>query len=481
MTSLSVAPHVARVHSVPPYATSAGHEAIELAASAGLLLDEWQQTVLIDALGERDDGRWASFEVALWVARQNGKGAILEARELAGLFLFGERLILHTAHEFKTSSEAFRRIKALILNTPDLASRVRRVSEANGEEGIELHGGQRLRFVARSKGSGRGFSADLVIWDEAQELQDMHVEAQLPTVSARPNPQLWYTGSPPRDVVAGATAVAIHRRGESGGDPNLCYYDFGAEPGADIDDVDVWRATNPGLGIRISLDSIARERRAMTPEGFARERLGVWPPEAGEQWAVIPETDWARAYDRHSTRTGALAFAVEMSMDRLWSVIAVAGMRADGLRHVEIVDSRPGPAWVVDRLRELVKRWRPCAVVIRPNGPAGTLIADIEAAGIELAKITATDEAQAAALFTDGVSGRVGDDGADPRVVRHIGQGVLTVAVAGAVRRNTGNAWTWDRRSASVDIAPLIAGSNALWALGKFGAKVAPAPWVAWA
>jgi hypothetical protein len=42
--------------------------------------------VLERALGVREDGKWAAFEVGLDVSRQNGKGGILEARELAGLF-----------------------------------------------------------------------------------------------------------------------------------------------------------------------------------------------------------------------------------------------------------------------------------------------------------------------------------------------------------------------------------------------------------
>jgi predicted amidohydrolase YtcJ len=61
-------------------------EAVELAASAGLVLDDWQQHVLVSALGERPDalGTWAAFEVGLVVPRQCGKGGVLEARELAG-------------------------------------------------------------------------------------------------------------------------------------------------------------------------------------------------------------------------------------------------------------------------------------------------------------------------------------------------------------------------------------------------------------
>jgi hypothetical protein len=66
-------------------------------------LDPWQRFVLDRALGESKDGKWSAFEVGLVVPRQNGKGSILEARELAGLFLFDERLILHSAHEFETA------------------------------------------------------------------------------------------------------------------------------------------------------------------------------------------------------------------------------------------------------------------------------------------------------------------------------------------------------------------------------------------
>src|SRR6185437_15135570 len=71
-----------RTCSVPGYATGTGEEAIELAEMAGLVLDPWQCDVLRDALGEGPDGRWASPFVGLVVPRQNGKGAVLEAREL---------------------------------------------------------------------------------------------------------------------------------------------------------------------------------------------------------------------------------------------------------------------------------------------------------------------------------------------------------------------------------------------------------------
>jgi hypothetical protein len=94
MTSPLAAQHVApllgsqqpRISLVPEYVSSAGQEAIEVAEVAGLFLDPWEQNVLTGALGETAEGRWAAYRVGISAPRQNGKDAILEARELAGLF-----------------------------------------------------------------------------------------------------------------------------------------------------------------------------------------------------------------------------------------------------------------------------------------------------------------------------------------------------------------------------------------------------------
>jgi len=203
-----------RYRHVPEAVTSAaGQEAIDLAASAGLWLDPWQQDVLHGALGERADRRWAASRVGLIVPRQNGKNAILEARELAGIYLFGERLITHTAHRVDTSLEHFERMKALIEETPHLDAELDDVSEANGKEGLVFTGGRRLNFKARSKGSGRGFTGDCVVLDEAYYLYDLG--GLIPTMSARPNPQLWYTSSAPLARLESDRLRALCTRGRA--------------------------------------------------------------------------------------------------------------------------------------------------------------------------------------------------------------------------------------------------------------------------
>ena len=65
-----------RVASVPPYVSSSGREAVELAAQCGLFLASWQQLVLDGALGEQPNGKWSAFEVGVMVSRQNGNPGI---------------------------------------------------------------------------------------------------------------------------------------------------------------------------------------------------------------------------------------------------------------------------------------------------------------------------------------------------------------------------------------------------------------------
>ena len=130
--------------------SDAGQWAIDLAAAAGLVLDPWQRDEVCDILGVDHFGLWCSFETCTVCQRQCGKGGIIETIELGALFLFGERLILHSAHEYKTAQEAFLRIKALIDGCVDLSRHVKAIREANGEQQVILMDGARLRFVARS-------------------------------------------------------------------------------------------------------------------------------------------------------------------------------------------------------------------------------------------------------------------------------------------------------------------------------------------
>lgn len=451
-----------RVCSVPRYEFSDGLAAIELAASAGLHLDPWQADILMDSLGIRPDGRWSAFEVGVIVPRQNGKGAIIEARELAGLFLFGERLIMHTAHEFKTSLEAFLRIKSLVDNTDDLRRRVRQIRTSNGEEGIELLDGARLRFVARSSGSGRGFSGDLVILDEAYALQPKELAALLPTMSARPNPQLWYTSTPPE--FAAAQLMSLRRRGHAGESARLAYFEYSAPLGADLDDRKLWAATNPALGIRIQEDFVQAEREALPDEEFGRERMGIWPPAADDLWQVIPEIPWTDAGDAEHKAEGGRALGISMTPDRARTFVGSYGKRLDGLHVMQLVEMFPGSGGVVEFIKAARDdQGRPiCAVVIGASDPARSLLPDLKEAGIEVLTPGTADVAAECGSIFDRIAGK----DAEARTLRHRKQGPLTAAMASTSKRTAGRAWIWNPDN---DGAPLFAVTAA-----SYGFRVSP-------
>ena len=457
-----------RVENIPPYVTSSGDEAVELAAMAGLDLDPWQQHVLRNSLGERADGKWAAFEVGLVVSRQNGKGSILEARELAGLFLLGERLIVHSAHRFDTSLEAFQRLLNLIEAAPELSRRVKRVSRSHGEEGIELDNGQRIRFRTRTAGGGRGFTADCIILDEAMVIPDAMLRALLPTLSARANPQIWYTGSAvdQENDEHGVVLSRIRERGMSGDDKSLAYFEWSAETPLEklspavADDPILWAQANPAMGYRISSEYISNEYASMYGDrGFWIERLGVgdWPKTAPGGVRMISTDDWDACLDVSSVPNDPVCFAFDITPDRSAACIAVAGHREDGLPHIEVVEHRRGTRWIGERLEELKTKHRIKTIYCDAYGPAGSMLPELERRRIDVTTLNAKEVAQACGIFYDSI--------ADSHTLRHLGTPELNSAVAGAITRPLGDAWAWSRKSSSVDISPLVATTVALWGL----------------
>jgi hypothetical protein len=441
-------PHVRR---------SLGDDAADLAELAGLRLDDWQADVLHGALGRTASGNWSAFEVGLIVPRQNGKGSVLEARELHALFREPEsRLILHSAHEFKTAKEAFRRIVSLVENTPLLRSQVDHVRYTTGEEGIETKDGSRLKFVARSSGSGRGFSGDLIILDEAYNLSLDMMAALLPTMSARPNPQIWYTSSAPLPVATSDVLRKLCKRGRAGGSDSLAYSEWCAAHEDAVDDRGAWARANPALGIRITEEFISRELQALGPEDFVRERLGVWS-DLEQGGGVIDVDRWADRLDVKSKSVGQPSFALDVSPDREWSSIGVAAGSSLGGCHVELVDRRAGTAWLAERAAEVQERWGGRFAVAK-GSPAWSLKEELESVGVDLLPIVTEEHAQACGDFFDAVM---------EGHLWHIGQVELDAAVAGADRRYYGDAWLWSRLRSSVDISPLVAVTLAHWVAQK--------------
>ena len=460
-----------------------GHYAVYLAGEAGLVLDPWEEDVLLDSLRLRPDNKWSALECGVCVGRQNGKGSILEARELVGLYAderkypgVGARLAVHTAHEAKTSHEGFERLSILIEGTPRLRAKLSgSPRRSEGGEVIRLHGGRRIRFRTRTSGGGRGLSGDLLIFDEAMILLQSVHEAVWPIVTARENPQIWYTGSAVDELQPlmdehGVVFSRVRKRGIAG-DEDLMYYEWSLPyespeevPPEVAADPHSWWLTNPGLDVRLARRIIAVEQRTLSARGFARERLGVgaWPdPDRSNR--VISEEKWAAALANPPTNMlDPVCFAVDVSPDRARSAIGVAGRNEDGKNQVEVVARFRGASKVLPALKELIKvHGRRSKIMIDGAGSAASLIPAIEAEKLNVIPVTAGEHARGCGMFYDGV---MGDTEADtPPTLRHLGDPALNAAVAGAAKRPLGDRWAWSRKDSSIDISPLVAVTLALY------------------
>lgn len=458
----------------------AGEAAILLAARAGMTLEPWQADGLRVMLARRLDGKWAAFEYGEILARQNGKSATLLACALAGFLILGERTILWSAHEVKTSMRAWRDLRRLLRtlgrevndNLIEIDGIPIKVSAANGSEGFErLDTGQEIKVVARSKGSGRGFSTDRMIVDEAFAYTEEHQDALMPTLTARPNPQICYASSPPLNGATGGPMYALRKRALRGGDETLAWRDWGIA--TDLDDVlalpederaafldrrDLWAASNPALGRgRVTEESILRNRRGLSERGFAREVLGCWPREvdAAQPWPVIGERAWRARATASERPSGPVAFAIAASYPNAGRVALTVAGRLDGQLVVQVIRHDTGTSWVVDEVKRLRDHWGPFAIVADPKGPCDSVVADLEAAGVDLVRPNANDAATAAGVLYAAAAG-------DAPYLAHFGQADLDHAVATAETRPLGEAWRWRRTEHS---APLEAASLAAWAV----------------
>ncbi len=433
----------------------------DLSASFGVVLDEWQETVLQAAMAERSDGRWAAPQVALSTPRQNGKSQLIVARALAGVLLFGEQLIIISAHQQDTAREVFNRIADTLEAYPSLNERVDQYGKALNREYIRFKSGQTIRFKARSTGGGRGFSCDCLLLDEAQILSAPAWSAMLPTLSARENPQVWLLGTPPTPQDDGEVFTRI-RQAALDGKSRLAYLEWSADASDDLDDPATWAKANPAYGTRISHDAILVERAAMTDAQFRLERLGIWPADAGSS-RLIPADLWD-ALGVLEPVVGVKSFGVAFSQDGLRVSVAGAMRHDDGV-HVELVGAHSGSVeFGIAALADwLAERWRDTAMIAIAGKAGSSSLAEALAdrgVGKRVVHVATSSEYFAACdLFYNACK---------DKQVTHLaseGQAALDASVAVCDRKaRASGAWGWRATTPDGDETPIEAVSLAYWA-----------------
>jgi hypothetical protein len=451
-------------------------ETADLMREVGYTVEEQELLALHALAPQAKNGDWIGLESGIVCPRQNLKTATMIGLALHDTFVQGVSRVVWTAHEFKTAGEAFRDLRAIVEGTPYLDADVLRIRTANGKEGFELRNGSRLDIIARTGRSGRGMAGDRLYADEALFLEGRMMGALVPTMSARRNAHLVYGSSP--GVQDSEILRGVRDRGRSGTDPHLGYIEWTsprgpcADPeclhrvgaaGCRLDDEELWWASNPALGRRITLEFVRQERRALesAPEEFMRERLGWWedPVGAGEG-TLYPVEEWLDCEDAGSEPgPGApLVFSVDLSWDRERAHIGVAAVRADGLTHVDRVAILQ-PAEVKGFLAERVRRFAPLAVAVQGSAaPVSSLVPELQDIGIPVHEINGSGVAKASGNLYDAIR---------QRRIRHVGRQDLFQAASTAVPRALGDGWAIDRKKSPTDVAGLVAVVEALWVLDQ--------------
>lgn len=465
---------------------SAGEDALALADVAGRDSFPWQEHVVTCGMAKRADGKWAAFEVGVLVSRQNGKNGCIEVVELGWMINEPGVSILHTAHEFQTALESMDKLEALIRSHPLLENEIEQVRHGNGKESIKLRNGSIIRFRTRTKSGGRGFSVDRLVIDEAMIWSPASQAAIMPLLTTAENPQIWYLGSAADADTHEYCGIwaSLRSRATSGGDERLCWMEWSApelhsdatedEHKAWREDRENWAYSNPSYGYLVSEEYIKSELATFKNnlEKWEIERLSVgkWPAEDVTVEPLVNSDVWSALCRLPLPgRVGTKALAIDASWDQEWWTIAAAQKTDDGRVHLEIgFHERVPRQEVVAKVKALVGKWDPCAVVMDKKSPAMIIERDLIDVGIE-------PETTTAPQMVTACSGWLYDATHDG--LSHVANKILDGAVENAQKRTiSGGAWAVERESAGTLVSPLIAGILARWALIEFGSSVKPPP-----
>lgn len=450
----------------------------------GLTLDDWQ-AYIIGALFDVDGaGAWAATEFGALVSRQNGKGEILVAYDLAHLFLFPRpdnrrKTILHTAHEVKTAIDGFQRLAGVVESVPKLMTRVENIYTANGQEGIVLKKrpgqlqGDRIRFIARTKKSGRGFTCDTLVNDEAQELSLQAMNALTYTQSQIENPQALFTGTVPEDGVNDAeTWEGLRDRGRAGNGKRTGWMEWTPEGSEDPDVADAidigdhaaWIASNPSMGHRMPVASVQDQyERALTtdPEGFGRERLSIWPNRREAAAVVLSDLDmnqWRLNANPDAVLGDAPVISLALGKASAFATVAVASRFDEESIFVEHKKTARGTLWVAAYLKELKAELGNCLIVLDAKN-ANAVLSDLERERIKYLSMNLDEIAGAHSMLIEY---------SNSGLVVHRGQEELTASFQFAGTRPIGRAGvTWEPSVATKPISHAQAATWAVWGVKK--------------
>ncbi|MDK8500656.1 hypothetical protein QP933_06845 [Corynebacterium pseudodiphtheriticum] len=474
-----------RLSHVPEGDVTQGDRAVEFCRLVGMTLYPWQEDLLRDMCRTTGqvDGRnlWSARECVLPVARQNGKGEVLVARELVGIYLFGEQVVLHTAHFLDTAIDARDRLWEIISENDDLMDwwldeygKRPQLINSNGKEGIIFPNKAHIRYRTRTKKTGRGLSVELLVLDECFDMPTEVYNALESLTKARPNSQkIFISSAVNRFEHAHGAIFSAKRWAALDGARGVLFKEWSPDPDIDAFSFDAQRQANPSLvsapkpgvqlaAVEMEAESAKKSRDLLNSYLVETLNVGNWVPRDGDDVDFEPIIDidaWQSAVDESPRLSGESCLAVDVgpSAD---VVSVVSASQTDRGVHLSVA---PIVEFDRDRVVDGVVRVRdahdPVGVWLDPKSAASTLEGELLRHNVEPEKMSWSTVTSALELFlTMFREGRISHDG-DPRWVA-----ALNVAVF-----RSGNSSGRALTRADGDISVLTAATFAVHGLEKHG------------
>lgn len=458
------------------YAYSYSRELIDFYADYDVHFYDSQEYELELYCARNEDDTFAGKTIAQSRPRQTGKSFAARFYSLWMSCIEGKR-VLYTCQVDATARKMYEELRDFIKSWEDFQSELRPdrkgFVETPAARGIYFENGGAIVIRTRSKSLSRGDSYDIIIYDEAQDLRQAHLDAVDAVGIASDDSQVIVLGTPPGpDALGDDTYRNWHDTAHELQDASLAWwFEWAIDyvPEDPLDDA-IWYAYNPGMGTGcISDDNMyaaaGRAVAAKNLDGFAREYLGYWAKGLSYK-AVISERMWGKCLipeNQGKQLQGRVAYAIKFSADGATASIGVC-LRPDDENATPLVDlydhvdMRDGLAPFV----ELIERVRTSALGIVVDGAANTqaLITTLHARKTPTKRIklpTSRDMGAACSMFYNAVL---------EQQVNHVGYDDLTEVVTQCKRRPIGNQGAWGYMGASEDIDATVVEAVALayWA-----------------
>lgn len=461
----------------------------------------WPRGTVID--GEDVSGQYVYSKVLVTVQRQAGKSALMLAKKVHRCLARPDQQTWFTAQTGKDATDLYKAFLPKV-QTSQLAPYILgKPAMRGGSEAVTWTTGSMMRPFAPGRDALHGKQSDDVDVDEGWAFSEAEgadlLQAIAPTKATRPGAQTWIWST--RGDAGSAwfhdqldKAMAGQTDPEEGA---VAVFDWGIPDDAAVD-MDTIVAHHPAVGhtqtrgtIRAGIVEIGWDKPTEVARAYGNRASG------GKE-RVIPEAAWEAArvgaeLDAElAGSTPAYGIAVWEPRDGgdVTGALVAARRTLDGVPVVELVEHRPGRAWLTPRVLELRDRGQ--GIAVDRKGPAGTVADALELAGVELLALTGTDVASASQDLRDRLADRDATDRCEDAELRQLGRlrsaaccdrhgprvlhrsdPRLDAAADVAGRRFIGEgAWVFSARESTGDVAALQAMTLAVRALDHAPAQL---------